>query len=80
MHGVVCISVSYFLEQWTVGNSVLSVHVMCEHLYVSVLECSMWMCLLVAIVWPAACVPVQLGPRLYLLMTTHLNKLELGLG
>lgn len=75
-----CFPCLMLFQQWRSGNGVLSVYVLSEHVCISVLVCSMWMCLPVALVWPAACVPVQLRPCLYLHMTTHLNKLELGMG
>lgn len=75
-----CFPCLMLFQQWSSGNSVLSAYAWSEHVCISVLVCTMWMCLPEALVWPAACVPVQLRPRLYLLMTTHLNKLELGMG
>lgn len=73
-----CIPLILFLQE-CLGNSVFSVCVLPGHVYISLLLCNMSTCQLAALVWPAVCIPVQLRPRLYLLMTTHLNKPELGM-
>lgn len=51
-------------------------------LNIRLLVYSTWMslCLPVGLVWLAVGIPVRLRPCLYLLMTSHLNKLELGMG